>query len=69
LNVGFRSRHLSEARFLELCAHISPRRATPPSAANKRVWASNSILWPWLGLATSQNAREPHSFMWATCTR
>ena len=25
------------------------RRATPPSAANDRVWASNSISSPWLG--------------------
>jgi hypothetical protein len=46
-----------------------PRRATPPSAAKLRVWASNSISWPWLGYATSQKARDAHSFMCATCMR
>ena len=30
--------------------HEMPRRATPPSAANDRVWASNSISWPWAGV-------------------
>ena len=44
-----------------------PRRATPPSAANDLVCASNSISCPWLGYATSQNAREAHSFRCATC--
>jgi hypothetical protein len=46
-----------------------PRLATPPSAVNARVWASNSISWPWLGYATSQNARLAHSFVCATCSR
>lgn len=27
--------------------------------------AYDSISWPWLGYATSQNARDPHSFMCA----
>ena len=26
----------------------------PPSAANDRVWASNSISWPWLGYLNGQ---------------
>jgi len=37
-----------------------------PSAAKPRVCASNSISWPWLAYAISQNALEAHS---ASCTR
>jgi hypothetical protein len=46
-----------------------PCLGTSPGATNDRVWASNSISRPWLGWATSQNAREAHSFLWETCIR
>ena len=34
---------------LRVVRRRAPRLVTPPSAANERVWASNSISWPWLG--------------------